>query len=40
MISTYITAIIILTIVWGGFAYFVRKAFLFEKKKRLEENGS
>lgn len=31
--ETIITAILVLGIVWGGLIFFLRKAFIYEKKK-------
>lgn len=34
-IETIITAFVVLSIVWGGLAYFIRRALFFEKQKLL-----
>lgn len=34
-IETILTAVIILSIVWGGLIYFIRKALFYEKKKSV-----
>lgn len=34
-IETILTAMIVLSIVWGGLIYFIRKAFFYEKKKSV-----
>lgn len=34
-IETIITALIVLSIVWGGLIYFIRKALFYEKQKLL-----
>lgn len=36
---TIITMTLILSIVWGGFIYFMIKAIKFEKQKVLSKNG-
>jgi hypothetical protein len=36
-IETVITLVIVIGLVWGGFGFFLFKAFKFEKMKR--ENG-
>jgi len=33
--ETIITAIIVLSVVWGGLIYFIRKALFYEKKKSV-----
>ncbi|AFH48368.1 Hypothetical protein IALB_0656 [Ignavibacterium album JCM 16511] len=30
-----ITAVIVLSVVWGGLIYFIRKALFYEKRKSL-----
>ncbi|MGQ9797866.1 MAG: MetS family NSS transporter small subunit [Ignavibacterium sp.] len=34
-IETIITAVIVLSVVWGGLIYFIRKALFYEKKKSV-----
>lgn len=34
-IETILTAMIVLSIVWGGLIYFIRKALFYEKKKSI-----
>lgn len=34
-IETIFTAFVVLSIVWGGLVYFIRKALFYEKKKSL-----
>jgi hypothetical protein len=34
-LETIITAIIVLSVVWGGLIYFIRKALFYEKKKSV-----
>lgn len=34
-IETIITAVIVLSIVWGGLVYFVRRALFYERQKSL-----
>ncbi|MCX8105031.1 MAG: MetS family NSS transporter small subunit [Ignavibacterium album] len=34
-IETIITAVIVLSVVWGGLIYFIRKALFYEKHKLL-----
>jgi hypothetical protein len=34
-IETILTAVIVLSIVWGGLIYFIRKALFYEKKKSV-----
>lgn len=34
-IETIITAFVVLTVVWGGLVYFIRKALFYENKKSL-----
>jgi hypothetical protein len=34
-IETILTAVIVLSTVWGGLIYFIRKALFYEKKKSV-----
>ncbi|WP_275039100.1 hypothetical protein [Ignavibacterium album] len=34
-IEMMITAVIVLSVVWGGLIYFIRKALFYEKRKSL-----
>lgn len=34
-IEMIITAVIVLSVVWGGLIYFIRKALFYEKRKTL-----